>query len=268
MKYKCELIQDLMPLCIDSAAADESKNAVVEHMAECRNCEKYYQTLLEELPVESQDIEFRDGYAQLAKKVRKRSRIVRTLVAVSFLLMTGLLFNYANGYRLTADSAAVLSGRLNDSSNLSGTYDWGDWQFYIFNSANTYDTVIVQKHWNGWKAINNNYVVWPKYRIDQGTIINAGALYFWTDTHEKYGIQLFPVIVEDSNVASLEVKVFGETKTVDVVKDELLVLAFQNQDASLENEASGNAYDAKGNLLYTLKDSFEQGRWIWEKAEK
>lgn len=38
MKYDCDVIRDLIPLCIDKVASKNSQNAVSEHIAECRTC--------------------------------------------------------------------------------------------------------------------------------------------------------------------------------------------------------------------------------------
>ena len=38
MKYECDLIEDLLPLYIDSACGKTSKQIVEEHLAECEKC--------------------------------------------------------------------------------------------------------------------------------------------------------------------------------------------------------------------------------------
>ena len=56
MKYKCDLIQDLMPLCTDDSASEGSKKAVFEHMAECKTCSEYYQKLMQNVEMETEDV--------------------------------------------------------------------------------------------------------------------------------------------------------------------------------------------------------------------
>lgn len=267
MKYKCDVIRDLMPLCVDDAATETSKNVVVEHIAECKECEKYYSNVINEIPLDSEYSEESKGYIEIAKKIRKRKILTRTIITFVIFVVFELFFNYASGYRFTAESASSLSGRLNASSELIGNYDWGDWQFYIYNSANSYDVVTVNKHWNGWKA-QDNYLVWPKYASDRGGIINAGCMYYWTDTNGKFGIQIFPIIVEDSDVSSVKVTVFNKTKTIDVETNKLTILTFENDDHSLRNEATGYAFDSFGNVLYQLVESEETMSWVWQKVNK
>lgn len=265
MKYKCDMVRDLMPLCVDDAATQASKTIVVEHMAECKKCEKYYSGIVNEISLESEYPKENKGYVAIAKRLRKRNIVRRAILALIVCVAFELLLNYAVGFRFTAESAASLSGRLNASSRLIGNYDWGNWEFYFYNSENSYDVVTVKKHWKGWKA-QDNYLVWPKYVTDQGGIINAGSIYYWTDTDSKFGIQIFPIIVEDKNVASVEVTVFNESKTINVETNELIILGFENKNPDLGNNQSGYGYDASGNILYRLVQSEETMRYMWEKV--
>lgn len=266
MKYKCDMVKDLMPLCVDDAATQASKNVVVEHIAECKECEKYYSEVSYEIPTKANALEESKGYVAIAKKLRRRKLLTRTIITFVIVVAFELLINYAVGFRFTPESAAALSGRLNSSSELADYYDWGDWHFYIYDSANTYDVVTVKKHWNGWKA-QDNFLVWPKYFKDKGGIINAGWLYYWTDTNEKYGIQILPMIVEDAAVKSVEVTVFDKTETVAVETNELTILTIENQNPNMgNNNASGYAYDSAGKVVYQLVYSEESLRYMWEKV--
>jgi hypothetical protein len=267
MKYKCDMIRDLMPLCVDDAANEVSRKAVVDHIAECKECEQYYSKVINEISVNSECLEESKGYVTIAKKLRRRKIFTRAITAFIICIVLELLLNYAVGYRFAAESAASLSGRLNASSELVGNYDWGDWQFYIYNSANSYDVVTVRKYWNGWKA-QDNYLVWPKYVSDEGGIINAGCMYYWTDAYNKFGIQIFPIIAEDTDVARVSVTVFNKTQTVDVETNKLAILTIENADPLLRNEASGYAYDSEGNILYELVQSEETMRWMWQKVNE
>lgn len=242
-----------------------SRKAVVEHIAECKECEQYYSKVINDISINSECSEESKGYVTIAKRIRKRTIITRTITTIMICLVLELLLNYAGGYRFTAKSAALSSGRLNATSELIGNYDWGNWQFYIYNSENSYEVVTVQKRWNGWRA-QDNTLVWPKYITDRGGVINAGSFYYWTDTNDKFGIQIFPIIAEDTDVARVSVTVFNKTQTVDVETNKLTILTIENADRSLGNEASGYAYDSEGNILYQLVQSEETMRWMWEKV--
>lgn len=267
MKYKCDMIRDLMPLCVDNAATQASKNVVVEHIAECKECEKFYSQVNNEILLDSDCSQESKGYVAIAKKIKKRKLLTRSLIALIVFVAFELLLNYAIGYRFTAESAAALSGKLNASSELIGSYDWDESQFYIYSSENSYEVVTVSKQWNGWIA-KDNYLIWPKYNVDKGTIVNAGCLYYWTDTNDKFGIQIFPIIVEDSNVASVSVTVFNKKQIVNVETNKLTILTFENKDPLLGNQATGYAYDSDGNILYQLVESKETMRWVWQKVSE
>ncbi len=267
MKYKCDMIRDLIPLCIDEAATETSKNVVLEHLAECKKCERFYSTIDNEPLLEAPNIEETKGYVTIAKKIRRRNLMIRLIIGIIVGIAFEVLLFYAVGYRFTSESAANLSGRLNNSSRLMGNYDWGDWKFYFYSSESSYDVVTVKKHWNGWKA-QDNYLIWPKYITDEGGIINAGSIYYWTDTDEKYGIQILPLIVEDKSVSKIEVTVFHETKSLEVKTGEMNYLIFENKNPNLGNSQQGYGYDASGNILYKLVQSEETLRYKWEKVDK
>jgi hypothetical protein len=267
MKYKCEMVRDLMPLCVDDVASETSKKIVVEHIAECKECVDYYSKMVNEIPLHTEYSEENKGYIEIARKIRKRKILIRTTLTIVICLTFIFLLNYSSGYRFTAEAAASLSGRLNISSELIGNYDWGDSQFYIYNNVTSYDVVTVNSHWNGWKAVDN-CLVWPKYNEDTGGIINTGSMYYWSDRNSKCGIQLFPVIVKDSNVARIEISTFGKTRSIEAETNELTIITFENDNRSLTNEVTGSAYDSSGNVLYQLVDSKTTMRLVWEKVNK
>ena len=263
MRYKCDMIRDLMPLCVDHAASKDSENIVMEHISECKECEKYYGDLVSEIAINIELPEESKGYLAIANKIRKKNLLIRAAISIITGLIFFLLVSFGLGFRLSPEAAAALSGKLNASSTLIGQYDWGEFQFYIYDSQNSYETVTVQRYWNGWKS-EDNYLVWPKYQIDKGSIINAGYMYFWSDTNEKYGIQLLPVIAEDERVAQIDVTVFNQTKSIDVEPGRLMILTFENADGSIDNEIQGYAYDSEGNVLYELMDDDDQARFVWQ----
>ena len=89
----------------------------------------------------------------------------------------------------------------------------------------------------------------------------AGSLYFWS--YDK-GIQIFPFIVRDENVKTVEVTVFGETQTVEVNMNELILLTFETSDIQ-GNDVIATAYDEAGNIIYELGNL--KGHWVWKMVE-
>ena len=42
MKYRCDMVRDLMPLCLDHEASESSEQTVIERLAECKECTKEF----------------------------------------------------------------------------------------------------------------------------------------------------------------------------------------------------------------------------------
>ena len=83
MKYKCDMIQDLMPLCLDNAASESSEKTVIEHLSECKNCSEYYKSLSKELiPIE----EHKDENQRLNLSPEERQNALRKIAETTILL--------------------------------------------------------------------------------------------------------------------------------------------------------------------------------------
>lgn len=259
MKYRCEMIKDLMPLCLDNAASKSSGETVIEHLAECKECLKYYEALGKEMePIEEQ-VDKENKYVCLAAKMRRRRIITGALIAFFAGLICFVCLNYASGYRLSSKAAADLSGRINDSSQMIACYEWkDDFYFYIYDSYSCYDVVCVEKSLLGWKKYDN-YLNWPKWSVyDENIGIEvAGAL-----CHYRYneGVQLFPVMVYDENVKSIEVTCYGQTQTKEVNPGEVALFTFDAVD-DYSDELEATAYDGMGKAIYRLET--QNGMWIW-----
>ena len=258
MKYKCDMVKDLMPLYLDQTATKVSEQAVIEHLSECNTCAEYYDMLSREMTVEDDREEPEKKYIILAKRIRRRNTLVRSIIAIFVFACVMLSFNYAVGYRFDPQKAADISGRLNYKSEVIGNHEWNDMNFYIYDSYSCYDVIAVEKTWRGWKVIDT-CLSWPKWYEDNVGIEMAGYLYH---VSIDKGIQLFPIIVRDDKVKTVEVTIFGETKKIEVTTDELMLITFECSDMSLTNEAKATAYDCFGNSLYELGEL--KGYWVWE----
>lgn len=259
MKYKCDMVKDLMPLCLDHAATESSEKAVVEHLAECKKCTHYYESLCKEIkPMGGPDEN--NKYVRLAAKIRKRKLGIGLLIFVSCWIFCFACLNYASGYRWDSKAAADISGRLNYKSEMLASYEWReDYHFYIYDSYSCYDVIGVEKSWNGWKKTDNclNWPKWSMYNEDIG-IETAGDL-----CHFRYneGVQLFPIISYDSNVKTVEVTCYEQTQIKDVTPGDLTLFVF---DAIFEqpNTVEAVAYDAMGNIIYRLDTQGNLLIWV------
>ena len=88
-EISCEICQDLMPLVQDSVASEDSKNAVLHHIAECEQCKALY--------ISNIDLSnFRESEPQKAF-----SKAQRYLTAVnSVLMLFGIYFGLSLTHRI------------------------------------------------------------------------------------------------------------------------------------------------------------------------
>ena len=73
MKYQCDMIRDLMPLCADGAASDASTQAVKEHIGTCAECARCWSEIRQGIDLAAEAPAPQEkGYAKAAKKYRKK----------------------------------------------------------------------------------------------------------------------------------------------------------------------------------------------------
>lgn len=260
MKYRCDMVKDLMPLCLDHEASESSEQTVIEHLAECKECSKYYEDLGKEMePIKEQD-DKENKYVRLASKLRKKRKITAAFIASFVWIFCVSCLCYANGYRLSSRAAADLSGRLKPVSQMIACYEWkDDLHFYIYDSYSCYDVVHVKRTLLGWKQFDT-YLNWPKWSIYEE---NIGIEMAGSTLHFRYdeGVQLFPVRVYDENVKSIEVTCFGQTQTKEVSSGEVVLFTFDAPLGQSNEEIEATAYDESGSAVYRLES--QNGMWIW-----
>ena len=84
MERNCDMIQDLLPLYADGCCREGSKTLVEEHLAACPDCQRVFQQMTGQLPLEE---ELPEPEAAPAEKVLKKGmKKVRRRWAVSILV--------------------------------------------------------------------------------------------------------------------------------------------------------------------------------------
>lgn len=87
MKFDCEMIRDLLPLYEDKVCSESSVRAVEEHLAECKACSDYLDTLRRSGSIEEEiSTERLDVMSSQAKFFKRRSAVVGTVLAGVFML--------------------------------------------------------------------------------------------------------------------------------------------------------------------------------------
>jgi len=119
---ECSVVRDLMPLCIDSAASENSRELVVKHVWECEDCAKAYAEMQGHLlagPQEEQDY-LDEAARRLRRKHRNRRRL---LIAMTALLTTVLIIAGFFGYQYAFHGSQIPLGPDEFDAVLSRTQD-------------------------------------------------------------------------------------------------------------------------------------------------
>lgn len=127
MKTECNVVRDLMPLCIDGAASEESKKYVDGHMSECDECRKYYEDMKAAIPKQDtvKEAEEQEAFERVAElmKLKHRLRMWRNVligIMIGVLAVVGIYTGWQelvvkyNGELSTADYDVSLA-QLKDS---------------------------------------------------------------------------------------------------------------------------------------------------------
>ena len=102
MKMECEVIRDLLPLYADDACSEQSRFLVDEHLAECADCRGMLLRLRETSIETSLQTEKNTVIEYGAKKFKRRSSLVGTVIAGVFMIpiLVCLIVNLASGHSL------------------------------------------------------------------------------------------------------------------------------------------------------------------------
>lgn len=95
MKLSCEVVQDLLPLYIDSVCSGDSAELVEEHMVECNVCKQVYDDMKSDGKAEelAQSEDFKNRQTDSVKKVKKKwSRSKKFFLTLGIVIGAGLIF--------------------------------------------------------------------------------------------------------------------------------------------------------------------------------
>lgn len=138
MKYEHNMIQDLMPLVADGAASEESRAAVMAHVAECAECAAVWREMQPEITAFQENAAAEAPapddpetvrYTAAAKRVRRRHRSRALLIVCGVLLLAAAGWYtvlWRDGCRLTPESAVVAEIAERNSGYLNDIEPWHD----------------------------------------------------------------------------------------------------------------------------------------------
>lgn len=146
MKYSCSIVRDLMPLVYDEAASMDSANVVHEHMKECADCSRYYesikQTAILDNLTESQ--RFNQQRADSLKKIKKKNKqklhitaTVGIVIGVVIAILTLKLLAGALGIGLLVTGSSLekveVSTNISDYNKVIGENHLKQYNFEDFS---------------------------------------------------------------------------------------------------------------------------------------
>lgn len=93
----CEVIRDLLPLCADNVASQESRAAVEEHIRTCDECRALYESMC--APVEAQEAPKEPDYMDAVRQQKKENRrFIRKTYGIVFLIIAVIFVGRALRY--------------------------------------------------------------------------------------------------------------------------------------------------------------------------
>lgn len=164
---ECNVVRDLMPLCIDCAASEESRKLVVDHVWKCEKCAEIYKEMQGHLLIgQEDDTDYLDAAAR--KLHRKRKNRKHILVAVTCVLTTIVVlvalwsFDFANKYsvipmsldeydvhlsRTREDGCIIMNIDMDDKLLQYGRSARGTWEEDGYVYRMSAQTTLIRKYY-------------------------------------------------------------------------------------------------------------------------
>ena len=93
-RINCKIAQDLMPLVIDNACSEDSRQAVEGHLAECGECRNVFDAMKSEAPKPAVDQEENAHFTKAMKKTRFTTRLLKIIAAALAVILAFTVFYY------------------------------------------------------------------------------------------------------------------------------------------------------------------------------
>ncbi len=77
----CDIVCDLLPLYYDNVVSETTSAAVEEHLKECEECSREYDSLFSKIP-QKETVSTKDSFNKMMKIKRRKQRLVTALISV------------------------------------------------------------------------------------------------------------------------------------------------------------------------------------------
>lgn len=92
----CDVVKDIMPLCVDDACSDISKQLVADHINACAECKKLWDSY--SIPSITNELRDDNGkmFQELTAQIKKKNRKKTILALIGGILISIILFAFIN----------------------------------------------------------------------------------------------------------------------------------------------------------------------------
>ncbi|MBP5378408.1 MAG: zf-HC2 domain-containing protein [Ruminococcus sp.] len=279
MKYDHDIIRDLMPLCIDGIASDNSIKAVEEHIAECPDCRNEWKQMKDNIqPCRNITLpENTAKYTETAKRVRRHNRWnllkLSCIITIVLFLFYMAAYYYLAGGRFTVQGVTELHFEelkcdVSDADiEYLGTLKSSDGKCAataaLAHMRDTDETVFaataIGKDWPGfgmWSSCGGSGVPLSDTKGIQAAAGGASTY----DKGRRY-FEYFCFYVTDENIKNISFEHYGKSYTLSPDKNGFCGIGFESSDIQTADRTSHpidcTVTDENGNVLQTIPLSEE-----------
>ena len=194
----CEIIRDLIPLCVDHMASQESEGLVKEHIQTCEDCRNYYDVLKTELETMPAPPNWEPDARELKQFKRflsmKKWQAVLAAMAGLLLLLVGTIFYMNHKVRYINYDEAGLFVIMEDqdtvlfTDSIKGNYRWA----YDFDvNTGEYSLHYTQTLWDRYvdyhfHPLDHNHTILKKDTVKEVYVDEDGSqTTIWEATKEE-----------------------------------------------------------------------------------
>lgn len=275
MKFDCDLIRDLMPLCADDAASESSKKAVQTHIAVCTECAREWDSIRGGLTVSADAPPPVDKYAAAAKKYRiKRLCCIILYTFAVILLVIGWQVSPLSDGHFTPEGAVRGAMRQLGRNTVSDYSDYEIVYRYDWKNKDAVSFWVLSEHTQRFFVFDIERRRWNLY-FDRG---GAGGWYDPTQgvvllsmaENETEAFSYYGIYAKEPDVHTIRMTIDGKTVSGTVDEKRFCALMLDWSEIDSLYDIHGEALDADGNVLYTMettRDKYGNPHYDWIPAQ-
>ncbi len=178
MNKQCEIVQDLLPLYVDSACSSSSAEMIREHLESCPECKRIYENLCSTTSEEALKAEMTGVVAKHERKIKKNRLLT---VVVSVVLTIILVFTAIS---LLPPSIDYGSSEIYSKNDMNAAIALIEEEFYSWEGCKLYsiyytDDSLCQRELDYVNELADDNVIYNECIVFRtrfrSPVVNAGA---------------------------------------------------------------------------------------------